>query len=774
MSLVPYTVTALAESDAVGTGGRNIVIGAVVTLQTPAGGVVTLHDDAAGANPSTAKTTGAKGQVVVFVEPGEYRVFINGNARGRVLLNDYIPNNVLQWPESAQVFEQDLNVGPPSTPIFEGAHTAAQGYAFFGGKHYLMQKGSGPSYTETELQRIVEYSATGGGAVSNALLWSSELSIGHQGLAAFDEGGLKFISGFPVEAGKTGVRNANKGYSVINWRGAATNQSDVIYYQLFGYQGSGHVFQAFFGATPTITPDRARIVIIAQNIEESVGYYLFVYDRQQVETAANPLDVMPLHFALLPQIPDDKGYFSQGVASDGYYVYTFNGFVGPLMTQTVRKIDFNGNLIATAAIDGVRANYGRDQLLAGHPTLDCPRSMEPEGMAYDPESKSLLLMTLDNWRAYGDIVTRNGRNYAFMGTATTGMDPLSSNGSLHWVLTSREATAGEWSESATYSRGSATRFGRVIHRVKKSTGAANEKPLNSGIQNRRSIAQAPLGNSGIDVSFPYGEAWQLAAYSQNGEEYKRVMEYSTNLRRLALFDTRPEVDNDKFGSIYANYGENESRFEFRARTSIANSGGLNLYGSDDTGVYSHGFLFFSKGSETIFGSDTFGVRKPTITGAAVTPLTTPKQLGAATPFNQTIGTNVDVGYGSVVYNNTATSSGGFSAAKARGSEASPVVVQVGDRLGEHWFNGWTGTQFLRGAGILAIARGTISDNSMGAALQFRTQASGSGALSIRWEMLETGDLEAMNNSLGLILRSPNNTRYRIVVDNDGVLSTVAV
>jgi hypothetical protein len=86
MSLVPYTITALAESDAAGTGGRNIVIGAVVTLQTPDGGVVTLHDDAAGANPSTAKTTGAKGFVTVFVEPGEYQTFINGNARGRVVV----------------------------------------------------------------------------------------------------------------------------------------------------------------------------------------------------------------------------------------------------------------------------------------------------------------------------------------------------------------------------------------------------------------------------------------------------------------------------------------------------------------------------------------------------------------------------------------------------------------------------------------------------------------------------------------------------------------
>ena len=86
MILVPYTVTALAESDAVGTEGKNIVVGAVVTLQTPSGGVVTMFDNAAGDNGSTAKTTGSKGFVVVFVEAGEYQLFINGNARGRVVV----------------------------------------------------------------------------------------------------------------------------------------------------------------------------------------------------------------------------------------------------------------------------------------------------------------------------------------------------------------------------------------------------------------------------------------------------------------------------------------------------------------------------------------------------------------------------------------------------------------------------------------------------------------------------------------------------------------
>jgi lysophospholipase L1-like esterase len=103
MILVPYTVTALAESDAVGTDGKNIVVGAVVTLQTPAGGVVTMYDDAAGANPSTAKATGAKGQVIVFIEPGEYQLFINGNPRGKFGVTDDLSSvqstRVVQIPQ---------------------------------------------------------------------------------------------------------------------------------------------------------------------------------------------------------------------------------------------------------------------------------------------------------------------------------------------------------------------------------------------------------------------------------------------------------------------------------------------------------------------------------------------------------------------------------------------------------------------------------------------------------------------------------------------------
>ena len=80
MALVPYTITALAESDAQGTDGKNIVAGATCSMYSQlSDSVVTLYDDAAGSNGSTSKVTGANGQVVVYVEQGRYRVNVNAS-----------------------------------------------------------------------------------------------------------------------------------------------------------------------------------------------------------------------------------------------------------------------------------------------------------------------------------------------------------------------------------------------------------------------------------------------------------------------------------------------------------------------------------------------------------------------------------------------------------------------------------------------------------------------------------------------------------------------
>lgn len=86
MALVPHKVTALAESDADGTDGKNIVSGAVVSLFDTTGAAVTLFDDEAGNNGSTAKQTDSSGQVVVWVTPGEYSESVNGSTQRAVTI----------------------------------------------------------------------------------------------------------------------------------------------------------------------------------------------------------------------------------------------------------------------------------------------------------------------------------------------------------------------------------------------------------------------------------------------------------------------------------------------------------------------------------------------------------------------------------------------------------------------------------------------------------------------------------------------------------------
>jgi hypothetical protein len=86
MSLVPYTITTLerdvADADA---SGKNIIVGATCSMFIqPANTAVIMYDDAAGSNGSTAKVSGANGQVIVFVEPGDYLVSANASPGERV------------------------------------------------------------------------------------------------------------------------------------------------------------------------------------------------------------------------------------------------------------------------------------------------------------------------------------------------------------------------------------------------------------------------------------------------------------------------------------------------------------------------------------------------------------------------------------------------------------------------------------------------------------------------------------------------------------------
>jgi len=92
MYLVPHKITALAESDADGTDGKNIVAGAVVILYDKDDNAIFLYDDANGSNPSTSKVTDTQGQVVVWVTQGEYEEEVNGATRRKVNVGGVSPS----------------------------------------------------------------------------------------------------------------------------------------------------------------------------------------------------------------------------------------------------------------------------------------------------------------------------------------------------------------------------------------------------------------------------------------------------------------------------------------------------------------------------------------------------------------------------------------------------------------------------------------------------------------------------------------------------------
>lgn len=88
--LVPHLITALADEDANGTGGKNIVASAVCTMHDAetGGNAIILYDDENGNNGATSKLTDANGQVVVYATPGEYWKSVNGGTRRKVVFGN--------------------------------------------------------------------------------------------------------------------------------------------------------------------------------------------------------------------------------------------------------------------------------------------------------------------------------------------------------------------------------------------------------------------------------------------------------------------------------------------------------------------------------------------------------------------------------------------------------------------------------------------------------------------------------------------------------------
>jgi hypothetical protein len=483
-----------------------------------------------------------------------------------------------------------------------------------------------------ESQRIVEYTLADDGSVVSNDVFTGVLNLGHQGLSALVDGSSLYLyTQYVTQPTYRGV-DGGKGFAKILWDGAST--SSITNYQLFGYSGSGHPFEEYYGATSCASTDGRYIVLVANTTKsggvEDTSNTLFVYDRIEVETAANPLDVRPVYSCILEiEGRHQRASATQGVASDGQFAYVYRGFYMPLGYSCIQKYDFYGKLVATIFVDGPRAQYGREGLL-DNATLGIPASFEPEGMALN--GSQILLLAMDYFKQAGSIVSYKGSNFSAIND-NNNLAPDAFGGDDDWVRTTKAASgawegyvnAGSFTVGGSYKieeigttdftligaasntvgltftatgvgsgTGYATRNyaaganytkrSKVIYAVQPEVGDVGEEPVDAAINNIVSGASiASLANA-VDFSAAQGNTIQFTQYSENTGEYVPVVYFSRNGFITQFFDTRADSTPDRISSIASRHEVlplQRDMFEIRADQTIANGGAINLYGKDD-------------------------------------------------------------------------------------------------------------------------------------------------------------------------------------------------
>lgn len=147
MNLVGYTATALSRNDIEDTPtNKNVVDFAVVELKDLSGNLVTIYDDALGANPETQKTCDTNGQVTFFAEVGDYDLEINGKAQ-RINLSSGLADFIsTKTDESVQDFIDTFALKIFQSPADD--LTEIKTRTLLGGEVYEVRKVSDNSFAD--------------------------------------------------------------------------------------------------------------------------------------------------------------------------------------------------------------------------------------------------------------------------------------------------------------------------------------------------------------------------------------------------------------------------------------------------------------------------------------------------------------------------------------------------------------------------------------------------------------------------------------------------
>lgn len=512
--------------------------------------------------------SGSEGFVAVVSELDIGGTFVYKSANTGINNGDTIFNGWTRQAEYGKAFKStttacSLFAGLNETEIFTGASNASQGLAYLDGKVYLKQKVAGTSNYNNELSRIVEYtySDTEGYVYNNS--YTGEIYTGHQGLGVYNNGtNVIAISGYRTEVADDGTNDYGKGYTSTDLTTEVITQ-----YQLFGHSTSNHKYKEYYGATPTCTKDGKYIIISAVKSGVSSTNFIFTYDRAEVESASNSLDVEPISIfkVLKPAVESSP---LQDVTANSKYIYLYYGYYGSINNHVVRVYDYNGVLVNEFSERHLFDNLGFND---GTYTY---QSFEPEGVALN-DNGELLLLCMKNKIEGEDIVSFDGNNYACIADHT-GKSPLLQD---YWTLTDFSATSGVWDENTAYDNGSYVSKDKIIIKV----GYDSDGTIINTSTNTNN-ASLPLTSSTVDMAYEFGDSFQLKSYNEQTNTYFNAYEITRSSlgTKYKFYDNKELSNNDSPFTLDVINNATSQVSYIRQNELQANGAGINMYGGGDT------------------------------------------------------------------------------------------------------------------------------------------------------------------------------------------------
>lgn len=358
-----------------------------------------------------------------------------------------------------QVFWKEIRPGKVHGKVSD---TVMQAIGVNGDSLFITQnvKKKGGSWSSSSVVRISQYplakadsehwdvTRTGG---DTPVAMADLRGLGHgTGCAVIREHGATYIySSVSSPHGQEPVQGVNcnigTGFSKIRWRGSATTQQDVTFYRNLN---------GVYSAELTVTPDGKYLIFHGYEYtaapDSETGFTrvpcISVFDRKELEAAAQPHLVRPVHRFVTPaEVGNSLGLVSgacSGVVSDGQHIFALYSSPHNAGLRSIVIYTFDGKLIKALPVSGM-ASLATREFLHGKDGKVC-HAFEIEGLAL--YNNVLLMATKLNFSTPGDIVRWDGKNYICT-VSGSGVEPSSKK---HWARTEVPATSGEYSSSKHY------------------------------------------------------------------------------------------------------------------------------------------------------------------------------------------------------------------------------------------------------------------------------------------------------------------------------------